>query len=193
MSSARRILLMIVAVVGLTVIATPSAHADSATGGLSSASFQPASPATAGSGDSTTVLLSFTYGSGSDTAKSLDITFPPGFLAAPAAVATTCSSVQLAASACPSASEIGTGQATVGTIVGNQTATLGIYLMPPPTSDAVVGIGVELNAMVFGLPITTTGCPPDPVDSPSCRSTCHRCRAPCRFRSSARSPSSSTS
>ncbi len=152
----RRLLAVVLAVIGVAVLTTSVASADSTGGVITSASFQPVAPAKAGSGDSTNVALSFTYANGSDTAQSLNITFPPGFLAAPAAVTTLCTTVQLAASACPAASEIGTGQATVGTILGSQTATLAIYLMPAPSSASVVGVGVALSANVLGVPINTT-------------------------------------
>ncbi len=155
----RRIVLMVLvalATVAGASAATSVAVADSTSGVITAASFAPVAPAKAGSDASTNIALSFSYANGSDTAQSLNITFPPGFLAAPAAVSTMCTTVELAASACPAASEIGTGQATVDTVIGTQTATLAIYLMPAPSSASVVGVGVALSADVLGLAINTT-------------------------------------
>ena len=137
-------------------LVAPLASADSTSGILTSASFQPVGPQRAGSGDATNIDLSFNYADSSDTAKSLSVTFPPGFLAAPAAVSAMCTPGQLAAFACPAASQVGFGEATVNTIIGTQTAGVAIYLMPAPSSASVVGVGVILSADVLGLPITLT-------------------------------------
>jgi hypothetical protein len=148
------IAVLVAAACGLGLSST--ARADGTSGVVTAASFQPASPATAGSGANTTLKLSFDYPDSTDTAKALTITFPPGYLAAPAAVTTTCSTAQLAAANCPAASEIGSGQAVVDTVIGPQTAMADAYLMAPPTSSAIVGIGVILNATVLNIPITVT-------------------------------------
>lgn len=131
------------AVLGFAVTAFLCAAAPavaSASGVVSSFTATPTSTQ-AGGDPSITTDLSFSYSTSGDSVESGTIVLPPGLLAAPSAVpsADLCTTTELTARACPASGLIGTGTATT---TPSHTVTFAVYLMAPPSTADVAGVGV---------------------------------------------------
>lgn len=116
-----------------------------ASGVVSGFTVTPASGQAGGSAD-VAIDLSFDYTGqpSGDTVKDVAVTFPPGLLASVVDVPALCSTAQLNADTCPAGSQIGTGSVTVS----GTRHDAALYLMPPPTSSDVAGLGAVVSALV---------------------------------------------
>ncbi|HWF53516.1 MAG TPA: hypothetical protein VG223_02755 [Solirubrobacteraceae bacterium] len=125
----------------------------------------------AGGSPKLTTALTFGYATSGDTAQSVSVALPPGMQLAPAAVTTTCSSSELTAHTCPSASVIGTGTATLttGALLSSPTGTAAItlYEMAAPTSADIGGIGAEFTSSVTLTTAAVASGPIDVISSPT--------------------------
>jgi hypothetical protein len=120
--------------------------------GFSVSSFQ-INPSTTAAGGHPDLYAnaSFGYGDAGDSVKDVTVTLPPGVGANPTAATATCSPTQLAANACPAASQIGGGSVVAnvsgagGAISGTQNLNAALYLMPAQNSSQFVVIGITAS------------------------------------------------
>jgi hypothetical protein len=96
----------------------------------------------AGAAPTLAIDAPFTYSDGTDTVKSVSLTWASGFLADPAAVTALCTSAELQSNTCPAASQIGTASMTANTFVGGLGEAFKVYLMPPAGAADYMEIGI---------------------------------------------------